>query len=194
MNITAYQPGQVSLSTKIPHSTPVRISTKITNDKPGELLFLNWCNLQRTSKISGYCTGSMYKHTKGKGGEEETGWNMCKPTGRRIWVVSWRMRFPWYQAHQIVLFLSSFKKKKKSYRIYIQLKKKNSICFSFLKFIINTGQRITPSPSRAVTSKNMPFLWLQWIIISAVFLTKLCMCYWQGTRRKGDELNVQYFF
>lgn len=133
-----------------------------------------------------------WEHVQTHQGERrsEGDWNMCKPTGRRIRVVSWRMRVFWYQAHQIVLFLSSFKKKK-SYRIYIQLKKKNSICFSFLKFIINTGQRITSSPSRAVTSKNMLFLWLQWIIFSAVFLTKLYMCYWQGTRRKGDELNVQ---
>ena len=113
-------------------------------------------------------------NTKEKGGEQETGWSMCKATGSRIRIVFWRVKFPWYQVHRILLFLSSLKKKK-SYRIYIPLKKENSICFSFLKFIINTGQRITPSRSRAVTSKNMLFLWLQWIIFSALS-DKNCSC------------------
>lgn len=71
MNITSQQPGQVLLSTIIPHPTSVRILTKITNDTPGGLLFLNQCILQKISKILVYYNESMYKHRIIEGGGED---------------------------------------------------------------------------------------------------------------------------
>lgn len=94
------------------------------------------------------------------------------------------MRVFWYQAHQIVLFLSS-PKKKKSYRIYVQLKKKNSICFSFLKFIINTGQRIILPLVEQLLQKHAVSLGLQWIIFLSFWQNCTCVI----GRVQGEEMT-----
>lgn len=69
------------LSTVIPHSTPGRILTTITNDMPGKLLFVNQCVLQETSTLLHVeLTAGVYQGRRKEGKGRRTTSDMSKAT------------------------------------------------------------------------------------------------------------------